>query len=74
LLIRYIPASTGSADDVEIIARLRRVVWINGDHNPLEDIQRGEATDAAAIEAEKIEISARHFLSSWVDARVLSQS
>jgi hypothetical protein len=58
-----IPASTCSANDVGIIAGLRWVIWINGDHDSLEDIQRRETTDTAAIKAEKIEISARHFLS-----------
>lgn len=58
---KYTPASTRSADDVKVIARLRWVVGINGYHDPLKDIQRRETTNAAAIKAEKVEISARHF-------------
>ena len=72
MLTRYPPSSTRAADDVEIIARLRRAVGINRDHDSLEDIQRRETTDAAAIKAEKIEISARHFSSSWVDVCVVA--
>jgi hypothetical protein len=65
--MRCLPASARSADDVETVARLRGVVGIvgiNRDHDSLENIQRRETTDAAAIEAEKIEVSARHCLSS----------
>jgi hypothetical protein len=73
LIMRYTPASTRSADDVEIIARLRRIIWIDRDHDSLENVQGRKTTDTAAIKAEEVEISARHRLSSWV-ARALSQS
>jgi hypothetical protein len=71
-LAEHVPAGARSSYEIEIIARLRRKIWIDGDHNSLENIQRRETTNAAAIEAEKIEISARHILSSGIDACVVA--
>ena len=70
--MRDVPASTRSADDVEVVTRLRWVVWINGDHDSLENIQGGKTADTTAIETEKIQIPARHFSGSRVDACVVA--
>jgi hypothetical protein len=56
----YSPPSTRPSDHVEIIARLRRVVWIDGLHELLEDHQGRQATDAAAVEREQAELVGGH--------------
>jgi hypothetical protein len=56
----YSPSSTRPADHIEVVARLRWVVWIDGFHELLEDHQGGQATDAAAVEREQAEFVGRH--------------
>jgi hypothetical protein len=36
----HLPTSTGSADHIKVIARLRRRVWVDGLHQLLEDHER----------------------------------
>ena len=57
-----LPASACSADHVKVVARFRRDVWIDGFHELLEDHQRRQAANTAAIERQKAELITRHFL------------
>ena len=57
-----LPASACSADHVKVVARLRRSIWADGLHELLENYQRRQAADTAAIERQKTELITRHFL------------
>jgi hypothetical protein len=56
----YSPPGACSADHVEVVARLRRRVWIDGFHQLLENHQGRQAARTAAVEREQPELAARH--------------
>lgn len=54
------PAGARAPNHVEIFARLRRRVRVDGLHQLLEDHERRQAADAAAVEGKKAEVFAGH--------------
>ena len=54
------PARACSSNHIEVLARLRRRLWINSLHKLLEDDERGQAADPATIEREQAEILVWH--------------
>ena len=55
-----LPASACSPNHVEVVARLRRGLWVDSLHELLEDNKRGQAADPAAIEREEAEVLVWH--------------
>jgi hypothetical protein len=54
------PAGACPADHVEVVACLRRRVWVDGLYQLLEDHQGGQATHAVAVERKQAEFAARY--------------
>ena len=53
-------AGASAADHVEVLARLRRRLGVDGRHELLEDHERGQAAHAAAVEGKEPDSVARH--------------
>jgi hypothetical protein len=55
-----LPASARAPDHVEVVARLRGRVGVDGLHELLKDHERRQASDSAAIEGEEVKLLAGH--------------
>jgi hypothetical protein len=53
-------AGAGAADHVEVLARLRRRLGVDGGHELLGDYERGQAAHAAVVEVKEPDSVARH--------------